>query len=92
MLLKNNHIQCSPTSGVWFGEAGGTQSYSYLCEEGREAVSQILLLCDSFELRRHLYRLCLGPWTDHGERTGGFYACNRYESAKQDGVVRSLLY
>ncbi|KAJ8557516.1 hypothetical protein K7X08_003141 [Anisodus acutangulus] len=30
--------------------------------------------------------LCLGPWTDHGERTGGFYACNRYEAAKQEGV------
>lgn len=23
----------------------------------------------------------------HGERTGGFYACNRYETAKQEGVV-----
>jgi hypothetical protein len=32
-------------------------------------------------------RLCLGAWTDHGERTGGFYACNRYETAKQEGVV-----
>lgn len=32
-------------------------------------------------------RLCLGAWTDHGERTGGFYACNRYEAAKQEGVV-----
>nr|GMC55917.1 probable E3 ubiquitin-protein ligase ARI8 [Ipomoea batatas] len=30
--------------------------------------------------------LCLGPWSDHGEKTGGFYACNRYESAKQDGA------
>ncbi|CAI9762847.1 unnamed protein product [Fraxinus pennsylvanica] len=30
--------------------------------------------------------LCLGAWIDHGERTGGFYACNRYESAKQEGV------
>ncbi|TXG72856.1 hypothetical protein EZV62_001435 [Acer yangbiense] len=29
--------------------------------------------------------LCLGAWSDHGERTGGFYACNRYESAKQQG-------
>lgn len=29
--------------------------------------------------------LCLSAWTDHGERTGGFYACNRYEVAKQDG-------
>ncbi|CAI9299363.1 unnamed protein product [Lactuca saligna] len=24
--------------------------------------------------------LCLSQWSDHGERTGGFYACNRYES------------
>lgn len=32
-------------------------------------------------------RLCLGSWSDHGERTGGFYACNRYEAAKQEGVV-----
>ncbi|XP_043724975.1 probable E3 ubiquitin-protein ligase ARI8 [Telopea speciosissima] len=30
--------------------------------------------------------LCLGAWTDHGERTGGFYACNRYETAKQEGA------
>ncbi|KAF7833742.1 putative E3 ubiquitin-protein ligase ARI8 [Senna tora] len=28
--------------------------------------------------------LCLGPWTDHGQTTGGFYACNRYEEAKAD--------
>ncbi|XP_061374632.1 probable E3 ubiquitin-protein ligase ARI7 isoform X2 [Gastrolobium bilobum] len=30
--------------------------------------------------------LCVGAWSDHGERTGGFYACNRYEAAKQEGV------
>lgn len=30
--------------------------------------------------------LCLGSWIDHGERTGGFYACNRYETAKQEGL------
>ncbi|KAH7681311.1 E3 ubiquitin ligase RBR family protein [Dioscorea alata] len=30
--------------------------------------------------------LCLGAWSEHGERTGGFYACNRYESAKQEGA------
>ncbi|CAH8308994.1 unnamed protein product [Eruca vesicaria subsp. sativa] len=30
--------------------------------------------------------LCLNAWTTHGERTGGFYACNRYESAKQEGL------
>lgn len=33
------------------------------------------------------FRLCLGPWSDHGEKTGGFYACNRYEAAKQEGAV-----
>ncbi|KAG6409433.1 hypothetical protein SASPL_127472 [Salvia splendens] len=32
--------------------------------------------------------LCLGAWSEHGERTGGFYACNRYEVAKQGGVSR----
>lgn len=37
-------------------------------------------------------RLCLGAWSDHGERTGGFYACNRYETAKQEGVVRNLQF
>lgn len=30
--------------------------------------------------------LCLGAWNDHGERTGGFYACNRYETAKSEGA------
>ncbi|KAL1200345.1 putative E3 ubiquitin-protein ligase ARI5 [Cardamine amara subsp. amara] len=30
--------------------------------------------------------LCLNAWSDHGERTGGFYACNRYEAAKQEGL------
>ncbi|KAF9612152.1 hypothetical protein IFM89_038340 [Coptis chinensis] len=29
--------------------------------------------------------LCLGSWETHGEATGGFYACNRYEKAKQEG-------
>ncbi|KAI8012503.1 putative E3 ubiquitin-protein ligase ARI7 [Camellia lanceoleosa] len=30
--------------------------------------------------------LCVSAWSDHGERTGGFYACNRYEAAKQEGA------
>ncbi|XP_010528636.1 PREDICTED: probable E3 ubiquitin-protein ligase ARI8 [Tarenaya hassleriana] len=30
--------------------------------------------------------LCLGAWSEHGEKTGGFYACNRYEAAKQEGI------
>jgi len=39
----------------------------------------------------YVHRLCLGVWSDHGERTGGFYACNRYETAKQEGVVRNII-
>ena len=31
--------------------------------------------------------LCVGAWSDHGERTGGFYACNRYEVAKNKGTL-----
>ncbi|KAL9243054.1 hypothetical protein vseg_016991 [Gypsophila vaccaria] len=30
--------------------------------------------------------LCLGDWKKHGERTGGFFACNRYEAEKINGV------
>ncbi len=29
--------------------------------------------------------LCLTSWQDHGERTGGFYNCNRYRQAKEKG-------
>lgn len=34
-----------------------------------------------------IHRLCLGAWAEHGERTGGFYACNRYETEKKEGKV-----
>ncbi|KAM0894904.1 hypothetical protein ACQ4PT_024166 [Festuca glaucescens] len=30
--------------------------------------------------------LCLGPWSEHGSTTGGNNACNRYESAKEQGL------
>ncbi|KAI3971118.1 hypothetical protein MKW92_013659 [Papaver armeniacum] len=26
--------------------------------------------------------LCLGPWSNHGSNTGGYYQCNRYQRAK----------
>uniref|UniRef100_A0A061SJL9 RBR-type E3 ubiquitin transferase n=1 Tax=Tetraselmis sp. GSL018 TaxID=582737 RepID=A0A061SJL9_9CHLO len=29
--------------------------------------------------------LCQGKWQDHGERTGGYYSCNRYETAWKHG-------
>ncbi|KAI3911171.1 hypothetical protein MKW92_033380 [Papaver armeniacum] len=34
----------------------------------------------------HFCWLCLGNWKDHGDKTGGFYACNIYEKAKARGV------
>ncbi|KAL4342064.1 hypothetical protein GQ457_08G014150 [Hibiscus cannabinus] len=34
----------------------------------------------------HTTMLCLGAWIDHGEVTGGYYACNRYETAKKEGT------
>ena len=30
--------------------------------------------------------LCLNAWTEHGESSGGYYACNRYEAAKKQGL------
>jgi len=33
--------------------------------------------------------LCLGPWAQHGERTGGYYMCNKYQAnKKKDGADR----
>ena len=26
--------------------------------------------------------LCLGPWSEHGAQTGGYYNCNKYETVK----------
>eukprot|EP00877_Chromochloris_zofingiensis_P011452 jgi/Chrzof1/6560/Cz19g01030.t1 len=37
------------------------------------------------QCRHEFCWLCNGAWADHGERTGGFYACNRYEVAKKQG-------
>lgn len=30
--------------------------------------------------------LCLEPWRKHSEQTGGFYQCNRYVKAKEQGL------
>ncbi len=29
------------------------------------------------QCRHEFCWLCQGPWAEHGERTGGFYNCNR---------------
>ncbi|KAH0992348.1 hypothetical protein GBA52_003831 [Prunus armeniaca] len=41
---------------------------------------------DSSQFQAMSKVLCLGAWSDHGERTGGFYACNLYEAANKKGV------
>lgn len=28
--------------------------------------------------------LCNGDWNEHGEKTGGFYKCNKFEGLSQD--------
>ncbi|GHP08012.1 hypothetical protein PPROV_000675400 [Pycnococcus provasolii] len=35
--------------------------------------------------------LCLAPWSEHGERTGGFYTCNTYNSLKKEGKLDDSL-
>ena len=32
--------------------------------------------------------LCLGPWSTHGSRTGGYYACNNYTAAAKAGKLK----
>ena len=29
--------------------------------------------------------LCLGKWSDHGQATGGYYNCSKYEDLKKGG-------
>mmetsp|Transcript_44925 Transcript_44925/g.66086 ORF Transcript_44925/g.66086 Transcript_44925/m.66086 type:complete len:571 (+) Transcript_44925:74-1786(+) len=31
----------------------------------------------------HFCWICMGSWSDHGAKTGGYYACNRYDAQKQ---------
>ncbi|AAF29394.1 Contains similarity to Ariadne-2 protein from Drosophila melanogaster gb/AJ010169 and contains an IBR PF/01485 and a zf-C3HC4 (RING finger) PF/00097 domain. ESTs gb/AA585849, gb/T42014 come from this gene [Arabidopsis thaliana] len=80
--------------------AGGTESYDVSClcshsfcwnctEEAHRPVDCDTvgkwILKNSAE-SENMNWLCLNAWTEHGERTGGFYACNRYEAAKQEGL------
>ncbi len=29
--------------------------------------------------------LCLGKWSEHGQKTGGYYNCNKYDELKSKG-------
>jgi hypothetical protein len=37
------------------------------------------------QCRHEFCWLCSGAWAEHGERTGGFYSCNRFEAARRGG-------
>lgn len=32
--------------------------------------------------------LCMGPWSEHGGATGGYYACNKYNADQQAGKYK----
>jgi ariadne-1 len=34
--------------------------------------------------------LCLGNWKEHGQSTGGYYNCNKYEELKKTGNLSDL--
>lgn len=29
--------------------------------------------------------MCMAPWSEHGQKTGGYYNCNKYEELKKKG-------
>ncbi|KAI7836399.1 hypothetical protein COHA_009731 [Chlorella ohadii] len=39
------------------------------------------------QCRHEFCWLCQGPWAEHGERTGGFYNCNRFKKAVEKGEI-----
>ena len=42
------------------------------------------------QCRHEFCWLCLGPWSQHGERTGGFYSCNAYKKKQEAGEIDPL--
>ncbi|URE38105.1 IBR domain [Musa troglodytarum] len=86
----NKKMKWCPAPGCEFAVEFVMGSGSYDCtEEAHRPVDcvtvakWILKNCAESE---NMNWLCLGPWSEHGERTGGFYACNRYETGKQEGA------
>lgn len=43
------------------------------------------MTCRNTECSHEFCWLCLGPWSEHGSATGGFYKCNIYETKKKNG-------
>lgn len=31
--------------------------------------------------------ICMGPWSEHGQNTGGYYKCNKYDPSTSDSTV-----
>ena len=54
------------------------------------ALRSPLITCQA-PCRHEFCWLCTGPWKDHGERTGGFYACNRFEAARAAGEINDAV-
>lgn len=39
------------------------------------------------QCRHEFCWLCTGPWSEHGERTGGFYNCNTFKKRRDKGEI-----
>lgn len=39
------------------------------------------------QCRHEFCWLCSGPWSEHGERTGGYYNCNTYKKKEEAGTI-----
>ena len=37
------------------------------------------MTCRSIGCKYEFCWLCMGPWTEHGSVTGGFYKCNKFD-------------
>ena len=57
------------------------------CKRPIEKLAGCMHMTCQAPCRHEFCWLCGGDWAHHGERTGGFYACNRYEQAKASGSL-----
>ncbi|XP_027171774.1 probable E3 ubiquitin-protein ligase ARI8 [Coffea eugenioides] len=90
--VAHSPVDCD-TTGKWIvknsSEAENTNwilTYTKPCPKCKKPIEKnqgcMHMTCKS-PCNHHFCWLCLGPWSAHGERTGGYYACNAYERAKQ---------
>ena len=68
--------------------------FCWLCQVGGVEMGLFLALLRmafivSIPLKLQSLMAPQGDWKEHGERTGGFYACNKFESVRKTGEMDS---